>query len=556
MTSLLRHLVESTLFAAAVWLVTLTLRRNRARLRHALWMAASMKFLLPFMLFVTLGSHLVPSRQAPVPPPQLRLAIADSAPPAPFSAVAAPVVRDWRPPVFQFLWLGGSAAILIRWYVRWRAAMIKLRTSSTWRGPALPVPAFSSAALVEPGVFGVFRPVLLLPAGIEVRLSAGQLEAVIAHEMCHVRHRDNLAAAAHMLVEAIFWFHPLVWWLGARLVDERERACDEEVLHKGSDRSAYAESILRVCEFGLDAPIPCVSGISGADLKRRIRDIMTASATRQLEPGKKLLLGSLGVAALAVPLAIGLTHPPKMRAQSPAPLRFDVASVKTSPQPFVVLFPLRSGVRISWTTDLATIFAYAYHLEPWRISGQTAGLGNVYAFEAATDPRATEDQVRLMFQSLLIDRFHLAVHRMTKDVDGYALTVAKKGIQLRALASGEQPPELPKQFGGPEQAAALEGKVLATIPAAGIGALTGRGATLAQLSAALQRVLKVAVIDETSLPGKYYFDFQFAQPNHPDDVIAPDLFSALQDLGLKLEKRKTPVEILVVDHIEKTPTGN
>lgn len=81
------------------------------------------------------------------------------------------------------------------------------------------------------------------------KLTDAQLESVIAHELCHVRRHDNLAAALHMLVEAVFWFHPLVWWIGARLVDERERACDEEVVRLGSDPQIYAESILKVCEF-------------------------------------------------------------------------------------------------------------------------------------------------------------------------------------------------------------------------------------------------------------------------------------------------------------------
>ena len=103
-----------------------------------------------------------------------------------------------------------------------------------------------SAELFEPGVFGVFRPVLLLPEGIIEKLTAAQLQAILAHELCHVRRRDNLATAMRMLVEAMFWFHPLVWWMGARLVEERERACDEEVLRKGSDPRTYAEGILKV----------------------------------------------------------------------------------------------------------------------------------------------------------------------------------------------------------------------------------------------------------------------------------------------------------------------
>src|SRR5438552_651971 len=76
-----------------------------------------------------------------------------------------------------------------------------------------------------------------------------QLEAVLAHELCHVRRRDNLVASIHMIVEAIFWFHPLVWWIGAKLVEERERACDEEVLRLGSEPRVYAEGIVNVCKL-------------------------------------------------------------------------------------------------------------------------------------------------------------------------------------------------------------------------------------------------------------------------------------------------------------------
>ena len=104
---------------------------------------------------------------------------------------------------------------------------------------ALPVPVKSSNTMIAPGVFGIFRPVLVMPEGIADRLPPAQLDAIIAHELCHVRHRDNLAAAIHMFVEAIFWFHPLVWWLGARIVEERERACVEEVLQLGDEARRF-----------------------------------------------------------------------------------------------------------------------------------------------------------------------------------------------------------------------------------------------------------------------------------------------------------------------------
>ena len=99
-----------------------------------------------------------------------------------------------------------------------------------------------SQATLEPGIFGIARPVLLWPAGISQHLEEAHLEAIVAHELCHVCRRDNLAAALHMLVEALFWFHPLVWWVGARLVEERERACDEQVVELGSERRSMPKA--------------------------------------------------------------------------------------------------------------------------------------------------------------------------------------------------------------------------------------------------------------------------------------------------------------------------
>ena len=108
-----------------------------------------------------------------------------------------------------------------------------------------------------------------------------------------------------MLVETVFWFHPLVWWLGSRLEQERERACDEDVLKLYGRPQLYAESILKVCEFCLETPLDCVSGVTGADLKRRIVQIMTTPAVTQLTFGKKLLLLAVGVVALAMPVLMG-----------------------------------------------------------------------------------------------------------------------------------------------------------------------------------------------------------------------------------------------------------
>jgi hypothetical protein len=171
----------------------------------------------------------------------------------------------------------------------------------------------SSAGLLEPGVVGWMRPVLLLPAGIAERLTHEQLETVLAHELAHARRRDNLTAAFHMLVEAIFWFHPLVWWIGARLVEDRERACDEAVLSQGGEPRVYADAIVNVCRSYVESPLVCVPGVTGADLKRRIEAIMTNAMGQRLTRARKVLLACVGIAAVVGPVAVGTMS--TMRAQ-------------------------------------------------------------------------------------------------------------------------------------------------------------------------------------------------------------------------------------------------
>ena len=165
---------------------------------------------------------------------------------------------------------------------------------------------------------------LLLPDGIGDRLAPAELQAILAHELCHVRRRDNLATLMHMVVEAVFWFHPLVWWLGARLMDERERACDEEVLRMGSEAEAYAEGILKVCELYLQSPLKCVAGVTGAHLKKRIEAIMANRPMRNLNLPKKVGLVLAAILAIAIPVILGITNAPELRARAQSVPKQDI----------------------------------------------------------------------------------------------------------------------------------------------------------------------------------------------------------------------------------------
>jgi beta-lactamase regulating signal transducer with metallopeptidase domain len=223
------------------------------------------------------------------------------------------------------IWFLGCAAVLLTWRAGWRrlsravrqGCLIEggrevdtLRRLERMKGLKGSMPVISSNMPFEPGVFGIAKPVLLWCQNIGDCLNDRQLEAIVAHEVCHVRRRDNLAAAVHMLVEAMFWFHPLIWWVERRLLDERERACDEEVIRWGSLPQVYAESILKTCEFYLESPFACVSGVTGSDLKKRIELIMTNRTTHALSRTKRLLVASAGVAAIGGPIVVGLLNAP------------------------------------------------------------------------------------------------------------------------------------------------------------------------------------------------------------------------------------------------------
>ena len=194
------------------------------------------------------------------------------------STPAAQPTTVW-PWVLASVWVVGFAGVLFWWWRQWRPVRAALRQAKpiaarVRRTTSRDLTVMSSPWTFEPGVVGIWRPVLLLPEGLVDRLTPAQLNAVIAHERCHIRRHDNLAAAVHMLVEAIFWFHPLVWWIERRMIDERERACDEAVLRAGKDPADYAEGILTVCRFTLRAPLACVAGVSGAELRTRIESIV------------------------------------------------------------------------------------------------------------------------------------------------------------------------------------------------------------------------------------------------------------------------------------------
>ena len=547
-SAMANHLWQSTVFAGLAGLLAVLLRGNHAGTRYWLWLTASVKFLIPFSALAALGSRLGGLSgwlaMAPVARrPELSIVVEEISRPFPASPAAAASSILARHPgvlpgILLAVWIAGFVAVAFSWWRRWQ------RIRQAVRG-AVPldlevaVPVLSSPAMLEPGVFGIFHPVLLLPEGIVDRLTPAHLEAIVAHELCHVRRRDNLAAAVHMAVEAIFWFHPLVWWLGTRLVEERERACDEEVLRLGSHPEIYAESILKTCQFYLESPLECMSGISGSDLEERIVRIMTQRAVHRLSFGRKLLLAIAGMAAVVGPIVFGFVNAPQGRAQ---PLvAFEVASVK----------PNHSGTRFlklnadkdRFVVENATprlLLQYAYQVNDSQIFGAPGWIDSEhYDIQAGTrKPEGDEQGTRRMLQALLADRFRLALHHEDKDLPIYVLVVDRGGHKLH---------QSPDTTGGAQ--------MRHNFRLNGNGNLNAVAENLDQFAELLAHQLRRVVVNQTGLTGDYDFTLQWTPDrvlDRLDPASGPPIFAALQEqLGLRMQSAKGPVEVLVVDHVER-----
>ena len=315
LSPLANHLWQSTIVVGICAMLAFVLRQNSARFRYGLWFAAAMKFLIPFSLFVSIGYQFQWRTTPAITQPPIAAVTEIS---SPFAATARPVdvlpsavaKADPMPAIFLAVWLCGCAVSVSLWIRSWLRVRATLKAASVVPVDLplndISVHVVSSPYLFEPAVVGIFRPVVVLPEGVAARMTPEQLNAILIHELCHVHRRDNLATAMYMVVESLFWFYPLVRWIGRQLINERERACDEEVLRLGNEPLVYAEGILNVCKSYVESPLQCASGVTGSDLKKRIRAILTGRVAN-LSLVKKGILALAGMWVFAMPLIIGMT---------------------------------------------------------------------------------------------------------------------------------------------------------------------------------------------------------------------------------------------------------
>lgn len=427
-----------------------------------------------------------------------------------------------------------------------------------------PVRLLVSGLLQAPAAIGWLRPIVLVPAGALAGLPPAQMEALLVHELAHLRRHDYLVHMVQSAIEAILFYHPAVWWISGHMRAEREMCCDDIAVSITGDAVVYARAL---AEFDSTGWIqPTVMAANSGSLAARIARLLGRSSTSD-----RISSRPVNAAALLV-LAIGGWA---MLAQSSDRPQFEVASIKPSySQSIQYVRPLPG--RLTADASLQDLTHYAYGVPPFRVVGGPERVMSVrYQIDATTGGNTSRDRMFLMLRSLVEDRFQLKIHRETREQPVFALEAARGGLKLPPPKNGscvESPADAsPEWIGGGRMAAPGELPAMTTrCGSAGVslgpaGArLQGGKIAMPEFVRILSMLLGRGVIDRTGYTEVFDLQMDFvpddttpAMPPPPPDsgISGASIAQALQQLGLRLESARGPVEVIVVDHAEP-PSGN
>ena len=482
-------------------------------------------------------------------------------------------------PAVVAFWLAGATAFSLRLLLGWLAAQ-RLRRKMVRPAPAewqlildrlarrlaisRPVRLLVSGLVEAPASLGWLRPVVLAPVGALTGLPPAQIEAILLHELAHIRRYDYLIHILQNALEAVFFYHPAVWWVSAHMRAERELCCDDIVVSLTGDAVLYARAL---AEFETARWLqPALMPANGGSLSSRIARLLGRPSASRHSSG-----GPASAAALIL-LAIAAWT---VFAQTAARPQFEVASVKPSVTRAIQTVRPLPG-RLTADASLRILMQYAYGVQAFQlIGGPDPVMSARYLVDAKADGNAARARLFLMLQSLLEDRFQLKVRRETRDLPAYALVASKSGLKLPPPKDGacvDSPADAALEWAGGRMAVPGEmppgqglcGTAAVQLEAAG-PRIQGGAIAMPELVRVLSLVLGRPVVDRTGFTGRFDLQLDFAAdentPSLPPpppgvELPGPSIAQALrQRLGLQLESTRAPVEVLVVDHVQ-LPSGN
>jgi uncharacterized protein (TIGR03435 family) len=577
--ALIHFLWQGSLLAFLLWIVKTIAQPSAVRVRYAA--AGLIMAMMPVTLVVTavqsttsepmdLGFKVYSIAQKPTATEQHKVvtAFSDREPSAGISGL---VVCIWTTGVLLFsLRAAGGWSRMHRLQRGAQPASTGLermmRRLTLTLSVSAPVRLCTCIAVQVPTVIGWIRPLILLPVTTITGLSESQIEAILAHELAHIRRHDYLVNLLQTAIETVLFYHPAVWWVGKQMRVEREHCCDDIAVRVCGSAAEYARALVRLEEIRCRIPEPGLAA-NGGELLERIRRLLSE---RPSQASAARFLGATAAAGLALLIAVTPAIV-SLHAAPQAQPTFEVASIKRNLSGEASSSFRPSPARFeALNQTLRRLLIHAYSLKESQLLGGPAWVdSDRYDIEAKADGTASSSRMMVMLQTILTDRFKLALHRETKEGPIYALTVAKGGLKLQPLKEGSCIPF------DPDNPAPVTGrKPSDSCGYLGYGRdmLEATGITMADLAVAFSHLTGQTVVDKTGITGRFPVHLTFVLDDKTPQVPAaapgdagsplpsvdagPSIFAAVQEqLGLKLEPGKGPVEVLVIDHAEK-PSEN
>jgi len=446
----------------------------------------------------------------------------------------------------------------------WQQVFDRLRTRLH---VSRPVRLLVSGLVQAPAVVGLLRPVVLVPVGALAGLPAEQMEALLLHELAHIRRCDYMMNALQNMVEALLFYHPAVWWVSGHMRIERELCCDDAVVAISGDSESYARALAEVAAAG-HAHYQAAVAATGGSLANRVARLLGEPRAASRTHSAAAVAAAAAFIAITVITVLGQVQP-----------QFEVASIKQAGGGGAATMRILPG-RLTANASLRVLMQGAYGLQPFQISGGPEWIeSEQYGVDAKAAGNADSAQMFRMLQSLLEDRFQLRVHRESREMPVYALMAGRGGFKLPPPRDGSCVEET--EVLGPlaEPGARMQpvGQDVATAaPRCGgldvtlgpQGArMRGGKVSMAEFVRVLSRVFGRTVTDQTGFSGVFEAKIDFLPddttvglPPPPPGAIpfataSSSIFSAVEELGLRLESTKGQVEVFVIDHVER-PSAN
>jgi bla regulator protein blaR1 len=467
-------------------------------------------------------------------------------------------------PVAVVLW---RLYLLRRGGLPWVKGEPLLRTLAAQAGVRRSIHLLLHEQIAAPLTLGWARPAIVLPVDADEWTDA-DIRRAIVHELEHVRRGDWPMQLAARIVCAVYWFHPLVWIAWRHLCLESERACDDAVL-RSAERTAYAEQLVMLASrLSRGAMRPMLSMASRSDLSARIGAVLDSRQPRGraglVNASVTIAIAGLVVCALSPLRAVTRDQLPGADMLA----AFDVVSVKPnlSGDLKVRLQAMPGGRFIATNAPLRTLIREAYALHGSQISGGPGWFdSDRFDIVAKSENNPTPLQMRVMLRALLAERFQLRVHTETRDLPLYVLVLARSdgrlGPHLRHTGADCSP--APEWLGsGPPPIRDAAAPCRSASPGTG-GAMRFRGITLEAFATFLATPVRRPVVDRTGLSGDFDIELdmsaEFGPPPPPpgvpdafDRTSAPSIFTTVQEqLGLRLDARRGPVDVMVIDRAER-----